>query len=368
MDALVSRYLFLSSSSASSVSWQFWMRNRFCSSSWLKMSSSCCGRSKNIGNSSSSSFSSGGSSSAATRIIEALIRACSFISATSSSVNRMSTTRSSTAASAASVFASFAAAMRAARSSLYARLRASRNATCSSKYSCGVRESRNSLYLRQSSSCSSYLLSSERMAWMLALRRLISCTLSCFSLASTSARFIASCTFSSFSLRKASNRSASSSSICSLLRSASSRCSARSSSLRISARLVSRDICTRKISRFLAMKSAMFSFSRRRWSTGMACEARSRPPGSAMPSPCRSWRSLTVLKLMRLQKVVFSATLSIFCRSRSSRDFLFCSSRILKTSSSGGISKGFMSISSSSSSSSYPSMYSWLYMSAMAPR
>ena len=41
-------------------------------------------------------------------------------------------------------------------------------------------------------------------------------------------------------------------------------CRARSSSLVISARLVSRLICTRKISRFLARKSVMFSFSGRR--------------------------------------------------------------------------------------------------------
>mmetsp|Transcript_40524 Transcript_40524/g.67902 ORF Transcript_40524/g.67902 Transcript_40524/m.67902 type:complete len:378 (-) Transcript_40524:239-1372(-) len=219
------------------------------------------------------------------------------------------------------------------------------SSACSLKNSGGVRLSRNSWYLWHSSSCSEYLLSSLLMVAMAAFSRLISCTLSCLALASTSARLMASCTFSSFSLRKASKRTASSSSICSLLRRASSRWRARSSSLRISARFVSRLICTRKISRFFAMKSAMFSFSLRRWSVGRACAAASsRWPGMFIfaSSPATSSGGLVVD--MRDENVPFSCTFSDFMSSRSSRFRRFSSSRMRNTSSSGGIRNGFFSM------------------------
>mmetsp|Transcript_12014 Transcript_12014/g.25255 ORF Transcript_12014/g.25255 Transcript_12014/m.25255 type:complete len:268 (+) Transcript_12014:335-1138(+) len=63
MRCFVSRYFIFSSSSASSVSWQFWIRNRFCSSSCAKMSSSCWGFWKYMGMSSKSSSSSSSSGS-----------------------------------------------------------------------------------------------------------------------------------------------------------------------------------------------------------------------------------------------------------------------------------------------------------------
>mmetsp|Transcript_32109 Transcript_32109/g.83181 ORF Transcript_32109/g.83181 Transcript_32109/m.83181 type:complete len:241 (+) Transcript_32109:1239-1961(+) len=180
------------------------------------------------------------------------------------------------------------------------------------------------------------------MAAIAVLSRLISCNLSCLALVATSAFLIAACTFSSFSFRKASKRCASSCSICSLFFSASSRCDARSSSLRISARLVSRLIWTRNISRFFWIKSAMTSFSRRRWSVGIACCAAVSPWGG------RARRSSAMercpLAELRLQKVVFSATLMCFSLSRSSALRVFSDSRMRNTSSSGGSTNGFAAI------------------------
>ena len=75
-----------------------------------------------------------------------------------------------------------------------------------------------------------------------------------------------------------------SSSINSLFLRASSFMCAFCSNLRISSRFVSRDICTRNISRFFAMKSAMFSFSRRR-SWDMAAVA-----AATRPRVCLAWR------------------------------------------------------------------------------
>mmetsp|Transcript_1893 Transcript_1893/g.4473 ORF Transcript_1893/g.4473 Transcript_1893/m.4473 type:complete len:214 (-) Transcript_1893:379-1020(-) len=178
------------------------------------------------------------------------------------------------------------------------------------------------------------------MAAMAALSRLISCILSCFALVATSALLMASCTFWSFSLRKPSNRSASSSSMRSLFFSASSRCTARSSSFRISARFVSRLIWTRKISRFFCMKSAMTSFSFRRWSEGIACCAAVSPFGGSARRPSATLRG--ALDALRLEKVVLSATDMCRSRSRSSALRCFSTSRIRKTSSSGGSTKGLL--------------------------
>mmetsp|Transcript_2990 Transcript_2990/g.8134 ORF Transcript_2990/g.8134 Transcript_2990/m.8134 type:complete len:275 (+) Transcript_2990:1378-2202(+) len=208
--------------------------------------------------------------------------------------------------------------------------------------------SRKSLYLRQSSNCSSNLFISERSAAIAVLRRLISITLSCFAFASISARLIASCTFSSFSLRKASKRSASSSSMCSLFLSASSRCRARSSSFLISARFVSRLICSRNISRFFAMNSLMFSFSLRSSGAtvvdaidGIVLPAPSAPTG-ARRRRSRSRASAVVVACMRDANVDLSATVrdrvlvrSICLRARSS-------SRCRKISSLPGIINGLV--------------------------
>ena len=104
-----------------------------------------------------------------------------------------------------------------------------------------------------------------------------SLALSTFSFVCASARFMASCACWSFSFRKASNRMASSSSISSLFFSASSFCAALCSSFAISSRLMSSDICTRNISRFLAMNSAMDSRSCRRSRAIAAVAAVTRP-------------------------------------------------------------------------------------------
>mmetsp|Transcript_29333 Transcript_29333/g.74739 ORF Transcript_29333/g.74739 Transcript_29333/m.74739 type:complete len:236 (+) Transcript_29333:601-1308(+) len=202
--------------------------------------------------------------------------------------------------------------------------------------------SRKSLNFRQSSSCSSYLFISERSAAIAVASRLISSTLSCLALASTSAFLIASCTFSSFSLRNASKRSASSSSICSLFFSASSRCRARSSSFLISARFVSSDICSRKISRFFAMKSAMFSFSLRRSGAALVVASVS-PPFLALGG--RSVRissraSCVVVACIRDAKVDFAATDCCRASSRSWALRARSSSLCLKMSSSAGTLKG----------------------------
>mmetsp|Transcript_38299 Transcript_38299/g.87710 ORF Transcript_38299/g.87710 Transcript_38299/m.87710 type:complete len:258 (+) Transcript_38299:966-1739(+) len=172
-----------------------------------------------------------------------------------------SASASASAAAAAAYFASSAFCLSASFLTFRASLRLSLAASCSSNHSGGVSLSRKSLYLRQSSSCSSNFDISDLICVICAFSFLISCTFSAFAFVSASAFLMACTAFWSLSFKNWSKRSASSSSICSLLRNASSRCCARSSSLRISARFVSSDICTRNISRFFAMKSAMFSFS-----------------------------------------------------------------------------------------------------------
>mmetsp|Transcript_1151 Transcript_1151/g.3263 ORF Transcript_1151/g.3263 Transcript_1151/m.3263 type:complete len:413 (+) Transcript_1151:538-1776(+) len=342
-------YCCFSSSSCCSVSWQFWMRNRLPSSSCVKISSSCCGSLKYIGMSSPELSVSSSSSTGATGNPNAsadgtsvtfrigLPSRCAFWRSSSCCASHFSSS-ATRAASHCACFASHAARFRSCCRLILMRF-------CSSKYSSGVRASKNFLYRLQSLRASSHLFLSLLTISIACLSFLISAILSCFSLLSRSAFLIASCAFLSFSLRKASNLMASSSSISSLFFNASSFMCALCSSLRISSRFVSRLICTRNISRFLAMKSAMFSFSRRRSLEMAAVAAATKPrvclaPALAPPSAGGSRSEICRVLPMRLLCVVFSHTFMLFSRCRVSRFFRRSSSRILKTSSSDGNTNG----------------------------
>mmetsp|Transcript_4612 Transcript_4612/g.7656 ORF Transcript_4612/g.7656 Transcript_4612/m.7656 type:complete len:350 (+) Transcript_4612:912-1961(+) len=334
----VSENLDLSSSSASSVSCEFWIRKRLDSSSAVKMSSSCCGSWKYIGTSASSSAPSASEMSSREScggpVVSALAASASSASL-SLRVRRPRLARSASCsaslAASATANASFTSAcLTLSFASFASCFRFDRSARCSSNHSGGVSLSRKAWYLRQSSSCSSNLDISDLIWVICAFSFLISCTFSALAFVSASAFLIACTAFWSLSLRNWSKRSASSSSICSLFRSASSRCCARSSSLRISARFVSSDICTRNISRFLAMKSAMFSFSFRRSRVAAATRLSRFSAGAST-----LWSFAGALLL-----TPFSHTCSSRARSRSC--FLRCcsSSRSANTSSSVGIRNG----------------------------
>ena len=195
------------------------------------------------------------------------------------------------------------------------------------------------MYLRQSSSCSSNFDISALICAIWLFSFLISCTFSAFAFVSLSAFFIACSAFCALSFRNSSKRISSSCSICSDLRSASSRCCARSSSLRISARFVSSDIWTRNISRFFAMKSAMFSFSFRRSRVAAAtrlifdCCAAAAADDSSFILRKSTASADDVL-------CPFSHTWSDLTRSRSASFRCCSSSRSVKTSSSVGIENG----------------------------
>mmetsp|Transcript_102916 Transcript_102916/g.295072 ORF Transcript_102916/g.295072 Transcript_102916/m.295072 type:complete len:259 (+) Transcript_102916:614-1390(+) len=205
-------------SRACSVSCEFWIRKRFCSSSCVKISSSWRGSVKYMSSScpdevsgSSSTFGragifGGGREPAAfaaflllPALISASMSACSF--AAHSSANRF------LLASHAAIRASIRSCRRVACRSFFLSFWSSTN-------SLGVSESRNCLYLRQSSNASLCFDMSLCTTWIAWFSFLISWTLSCLSFVSFSAFLIASCAFLSFSLRNVSKRIASSSSIC----------------------------------------------------------------------------------------------------------------------------------------------------------